>query len=444
MESSTEKVTFLEGRNAIEKWLKGKESWNRWVKENPNTEICFRKARFTNQHCIEKGISFDGYHFPNGVSFEATTFGGHVSFARADFGKGGVIFDFALFANGVNFSEAVFHEGNVSFLEAQFGGEHVIFNSVEFINSTVNFTLVNFQSGIVSFEETNFGKGNVYFRNSNFGNCNISFKEAIFEGNLFLDVANFGKGKLNLSGITAKAVDIEYDWTEENTEPPTLHLSEFSLRKATLDGPLILNNLEFNCVPDLLSTRLSHHIEMSGLKVNSERERADFRGLWSLRSNDTRAQAKLRRLKELCEQCKHTQEALDFNALENQATRWIHDKSFFRNVLDMCYSAISNYGRSYFRPLLYLFMSWYVFACIFVYYAVRWSITTEVFYHMLQLSIINSLPFISIGRELRDEIFSEHSLSLIDGLSFFMGLQSIISVILLFLTGLGLRNQFRL
>ncbi len=447
MDTPKNDKVILKGEAAIKKWKAGKDEWNKWVAENPNADVSFEQVNFALHRKGESEIAFAGYHFPNGdVDFSGAIFGdGYVDFSSATFGDGDVNFYRASFGDGyVNFDRASFGDGDVDFSGAIFGDGYVYFRDATFGNGDVNFNRASFGDSYVFFYGASFGDGYVFFNRAIFGDGDVSFRDATFGGATAFNVSTFGTGKLDLSGITAKSLDFEFSAHEKSAAPHSLYLSDFSLRKATIAGPLLLNHLTFNCIPDLRSTKISHHVDMTELKINLKRDRAGWQGFWHHNTNDVYAQAKLRRLKEIAEQFKHHEEALEFNALESKATRWVHEHSFFKNVLDMCYSFFSNYGRSVLRPLFALITTWLLFAGIYSYFAVKWCLTLRSYWDMFQLAAINSLPFVPIGKPLRDEVFTEYSLDLITGLSLIMGFQSLVSVVLIFLIGLGLRNQFRL
>ncbi|GBL03154.1 pentapeptide repeat-containing protein [Glaciecola sp. KUL10] len=502
------KRIVLEGDEAIALWQAGKKEWNEWVNQHPVADVNFICVDFASFRTEEKpDISFNQYNFPKGnVSFYGANFGkGDLRFERATFGEGDVDFSAATFGKGdLRFERATFGEGNVDFSAATFGKGDVVFYGATFGKGDVNFRCATFGEGDVDFRCATFGKGDVNFRcatfgkgdlrfevatfgegdlrferatfgegdvdfsnttfgegvvgfhgatfgdgdvsfsNTTFGDGDVSFSNTTFgDGKVYLNVNHFGKGKLLLSNIKCQAISFESRHGKIN-KSPVFDLTAFSLRGATINGPLVLNNLAFNCIPDLRSTKLSHHVDMDGLEVRPARERGNWKQLFTKTNNEETAQSKLRRLKEIAEQFKHHRQALKFNAQELQATRWTHNKSFFGNGLDILYSVTSDYGQSIKRPFLWLLVSWVSFATIFGFMSDKTIMSFESINHMLGLSIINSLPFITIGKAFQIDILEKYELTLIDNIFIAMSFQNIVSLILIFLLGLGLRNQFRI
>ncbi|WP_370245972.1 hypothetical protein [Marisediminitalea sp.] len=418
-------------------------------------EVSFTGASFGNGN-----VSFGGASFGDGeVSFGVASFGdGDVSFSGASFGEGDVKFELASFGNGyVSFGGASFGNGDVSFGEASFGNEdvsftgasfgngNVSFGGASFGNGDVSFIIASFGDGDVSFDGASFGDGNVSFDRASFGDGEVSFDEAIFDdGIVSFKNAILGNGSFSMETVRCQSLDFEWTRPSDISVSPAQLLDRFSLRKATIDGPLTLNNLNFNCIPDLRSTKLSHHVDMDGLTVNVSLKRGNWYQLWYKHVDDESAKAKLRRIKEIAEQFKHHQEALYFNALENLATRWVHERSIFKNILDIAYAKFSNYGLSVLRPFTALITTWICFASIYSGMANKFTLSFASFSHMLGLAMVNSMPFIPLGKNLQKEVFETYELTLIDSLFLVMTCQSVMSLFLIFLIGLGLRNQFRL
>ncbi|NVK54363.1 MAG: hypothetical protein HWE26_02005 [Alteromonadaceae bacterium] len=414
-----------------------------------------------NSACFGDGdVSFDDVTFGDGdVSFSGATFGGgSVSFNGASFGKGMKSFDTATFGTGnvtfykaifesgnVTFDKAMFGFGNVSFYRAKFGNGNFRFNNVNFGEGNVSFFGATFGVGSISFDKAAFGTGNVTFNKATFGGTFVSFDRADFgDGYTDFRVTHFGKGKLKLERINCKYISFELPMQKSDTPSPAIDLTTFTLRGAAIDGPLIMNNMEFNCIPDLRSTKLTHHVDMDGLKVNLVREKGSWKTCWHRYVKDKTAQSKLGRMKEIAEQFKHHHEALKFNALENQAKRWVNEPSFIKNVMDMLYSFVSDYGRSYVRPMIGLALSWLYFAMSYTLIAFIAAGKLPNLLHMLGFAVVNSLPFIPIGRSIRTKAEALYFSGSVDWVYGFITVQSIVSLILIFLIGLGLRNQFRL
>lgn len=487
MDNRNQDIQTLKSEAAVRLWQQGSLVWNEWVTKNPEYHISFEGVDFSQLVIVPYAtVSFIGLIFPKGnISFADANFGDrNVSFFTTDFGEGKVNFTRTKFGNGsVSFAGAQFGEGEVSFIGAkfgvgslyfgaQFGNGQVIFTHADFGDGDISFSGASFGDGKVEFCQANFGEGRLDFNRTNFGDGDVNFSGASFKKGvvsftravfgkgdvsffdatfskvyIYFDANEFGEGSLLLNGIQCGYISFEMHPSEEISGSPFESLTSFSLRGATIDGPLILNNLTFNCVPDLRSTKLSHHVDMDRLSVNLIRKRGTWKTCWHRYVDDKTSQAKLRRLKEIAEQFKHHRQSLHFNALEMQATRWTHNTSFLGNVLDLLYSAISEYGKSSLRPFSWLIGSWVVFTLFYWILAVSTksiSLSLVSVIHMFGFSVINSMPFVPIGKSMRDKAEVLYFSGTLDVLYGVIAVQSTISLVLIFLLGLGLRNQFRI
>jgi hypothetical protein len=78
----------------------------------------------------------------------------------------------------------------------------------------------------------------------------------------------------------------------------------------------------FSCVPDLVGTKTSHHISLAELECASNT--ATHKKIFK-RSVDEGDAERFRRLKELAEQNRDFEKALDFRVEEMRAARWHGD-----------------------------------------------------------------------------------------------------------------------
>ncbi len=145
---------FLKGKKAIELWLEGKDEWNKCVEKNPEARVDFSEVEFNKIDTINKVF--------NGYSKEPLNH--YISFEGFKFPNGGVNFELAIFGNGdIDFRGATFGDGNVSFMDADFGCGNVSFMGAKFGNGNVFFTRATFGDGTVSFYGATFGDGRVVF-----------------------------------------------------------------------------------------------------------------------------------------------------------------------------------------------------------------------------------------------------------------------------------------
>jgi hypothetical protein len=154
------------------------------------------------------------------------------------------------------------------------------------------------------------------------------------------------------------------------------------------------------------------------------------------------------RLKELSENNKDHQQALDFHVSQMRVERH-HLKSRVLKNMYFAFDIVSEYGRSISKPCSSLIISTLFFGFIYSYIAgtyysgTAWiiNIGNGFLYALSQI-----VPFVSSGRSAATEsinkLFSSHDIpNWLYGISL---IQGAISFVLLFLIGLALRNRFRL
>jgi hypothetical protein len=233
----------LEGLAAIELWKKGKEEWNKWVEEHPDTPVSFEDVDFSHHTTPEKGTNFEGFHFPNAfLRFTDTKFGdGDVSFHKAKFGDGDVSFTNAKFGDGgVLFHNAQFGDGNVSFNNAEFGDGGVWFKHTQFGDGNVHFMSAKFGKGDASFEGAQFGDGNVSFNYAQFGDRGASFSSANFgDGSVTFHNAQFGDGGAWFNQAKFGDGDVSFDDAQFGDRGVSFSNAQFG------DGNVSFTNAKF-------------------------------------------------------------------------------------------------------------------------------------------------------------------------------------------------------
>jgi uncharacterized protein YjbI with pentapeptide repeats len=429
---------ILEGSDAIDLWLEGKDEWNKWVKENRVANVSFAGVDFSQYKVTENSILFEEYNFPRGkVDFSKANFGnGEVSFSKAVFLEGNINFNSANFGEGsVNFRETTFGKCKVSFREASFGKGNISFRGASFGDGNISFQKVSFGDGNVDIHHANFGEGGVNFREATFRDGEIIFTETTFKGKVdfskanfekckvFFHHASFGKGNVIFREATFGEGQVFFENCTfyGNAEFSNLRACDavtlFSFRNVSFEKTFTISG-HFSCVVDMVGTKTSHHVELSGLICRLERKPH-----WILleKANDEKDAARLRRLKELAEMNKHHEAGLRFHADEMRAKRW-HETGKLASILDMLFSTVSNYGQSILRPAMGL-VALTLLASIFP--AIDLPIENET----LKSALSNSLPFLPASRALESSIASV--------------LHQLFAFIFIFLIGLGLRNRFR-
>ncbi|MGC3873691.1 hypothetical protein ACPF7Z_10515 [Halomonas sp. GXIMD04776] len=418
-------------------------------------DVYFFKASF--------GVGFvsfcDAVFGTGAVDFESTDFGmGAVVFSNTQFGDGDVSFKRAKFRNGREKKEDKEKKGHVIFSGAVFGEGNVVFD-----NAFIGFCPATSRLGKIEprkekidymnviFERTNFGAGEVSFNRTGFGNGKISFEDAVFgAGRVSFAGAEFGVGHIEFLR-TQVAADFRFLPTRlPGPGPLDFRYCTFSSRfeltrndqgsawekPLSFEGALFnsaveIRNVRFVDVPDFRSTAFTFYFSLENIDYIN-----DYHN-----SNNA---IKLRRLKDLAEKDGDHYLALRFHADELRTRRW-KQTSKFESVLDFLYDFLCGYGQTILRPTLCLFANTIVFSIIYFFISSKPLFETGLFGYLL-FSFTTSLPFLAISRDFRlysiNNLFNECDVSA--GLYALLSAQGLISAILLFLIGLGLRNHFRI
>lgn len=426
-----EKPNLLSKEASVLLWLQGKDAWNEWAKNNPDMGVDFSGVKFSipdllkiapnNKVLLEtnaKGdfsnLTFVNYIFPNVADFSNTEF------------NIPAIFDNTTFNGTADFSRTIF-------------SQDASFNTVAF-NSIASFHSAEFQNSVV-FGDCDF-KGNTLFTCSHFEMLayfpSTTFNEVVgFDHSTFAGGTHFKNTK-----FLCKEVYFEYiDCTD------TFNFDELDAKKVitlSFKGSVFEKDFNisgyFKCIPDLRSTKLNHHTDLTSMVYTLNRKNIFFTPI--KKATDTLDIGRLCRLKELAEQNKSHDMALAFHADELRAKRWSR-LNIIQSVMDIIYSVISNYGQSIMRPLLLIAISFLLFNS---YIISKSDIEIKSAYKpAATLSIATITPFLSISKEAREhgeQVLFEKQLP--ENFYLFSYAYASSSFVFLFLIGLGLRNRFRI
>ena len=311
------------------------------------------------------------------------------------------------------FQRFCFPTGEKNFDGATFGQGDVSFDDTIFGNGYVSFGRATFGQGQVVFRGINFGNGNFIFDAADLGQCSYNFEDTVFK-----DRASFA----NLRNVHAA--------------------KSFSFRHASFGGAFTLSSkATFGCVPDLVGTKASHHISLAGLKCKSPTE---THKRFFQRSVDKGDAERLRRLKELAEQNRDFEAAIDFKVEEMRAARWRNKHGFTSVFVEGLFYLVSDYGRSLVRPIVGLGSVWAGFAMLYVIAGKR-AFDCQPVGAGLSFSWGQMFIYVPTSKNAREDgmqaLFSSpHS----DWLFVATFSQSLLSLVLLFQVGLVLRNRFKL
>jgi hypothetical protein len=140
------------------------------------------------------------------------------------------------------------------------------------------------------------------------------------------------------------------------------------------------------------------------------------------------------RLKLEMDRLKKHEDELDFFALELQSRRILHGGVF--GVTIFMYKLVSDFGRSYVRPLVGLFVTFAVGA---VAYLPHFGLSK--YPRAVGLSLANTFGVFGFRKDFIDGQVIE---ALSRALKVFAALQTVAGIIFLFFFGLALRNHFRM
>jgi hypothetical protein len=133
---------------------------------------------------------------------------------------------------------------------------------------------------------------------------------------------------------------------------------------------------------------------------------------------------------------KRHEDELDFFALELQSRRVLQESVLKGSGLPIAfYGLLSDYGRSYARPLYALFAVAAVGTLVLL---LSGALAP---WQSLGLSLANTFNVFGFRKDFFDAATIEHLPALLKILS---AIQTILGAILLFLAGLGIRNRFRM
>ena len=421
------------------------------------------------------------------VDFGETKFvGGKADFKQVKFGPGNVCFDSAAFTrSGLNFADAEFKDGTFSFTNLAFcsplpSPKPVLVatqSSLEMMTamtiSDVIFDGADFKNGKIHVGETQFTDAELSFLNGKFSNCYISLSLLIFENStLVLTNTTFTRSRIDSNRVSFTRGNLICDNSDFLDTPVqflsmelgigkyTFERSRFdrgliladlrscgkadaiSVRYSSFDGPLVFEFDEpLSFAIDLVSTHIKHPLQLSALKcvfptmLNSSGYR---------QAKDKGDAERLRRLKELAEQNRDFEKAVDFRVEEMRAARWHGKHGWAAILVEGLFWLGSDYGRSLFNPIIGLIYTWFIGAVTYA------KVSQMPFtYH----EIIKAMPFswgqmfvyIPSSKEARTQglmpLFGEH---MPNWLYFITFSQSLLTLVLLFQVGLVLRNRFKL
>jgi hypothetical protein len=346
---------------------------------------------------FEQGAVFGGYLVRN-CFFLNATFSGAAVFARTTFSEA-AHFDGAAFSSWASFGGAAF-SGGASFDGATFSG-NASFGGAAF-------------SGGASFDGAAFSEG-ALFDGAAFSSwwASFSFGGAIVSGWASFDGATFS-GKASFDGAAfsggASFGGAAFD-------------QESSFVNAEMKGETFFEDAVFKTEPPrFFGAKLHQGTVWRGITWPPKPKNKDKAGTFI----DAYACLKLE-----MDRLKKHEDELNFFALELQSRRI--EQGPVWGFPFAIYGVLSDYGRSYLRPLGALIVVAAIGAAAF------WYFDARTYGEALGLSAANTLNVFGFRRDFGLAIDTPLAWLIV-----FSALQTILGVILLFLFGLGVRNKFRM
>ncbi len=357
------------------------------------SEVTFKKvAEFTKVTFGD--VEFDGVIFEGKADFikatceenavfNRTTFEVDVAFTEAVFKKD-VWFTNTTFKGSTTFSRTIFEE-DVGFNGVTFEGRMDI-TRVTFKGDT-QFKLTTFSGG-AQFSETTFNKMSI-FTEVNFNSYTI-FSKINFQGTSFFEKNNVS----NMVELTLPIIEEYFSITNtqwrkpENGKSSMYRISEPMFKKS---GKLVISG-SLGTTQDFIAGISLIEAEQENIEFNTEKWPQFYgrkiiideilleKGDTSITSDQV-AQI-YRRLRENYEKAKRYPEAGDFYKGEMEVTRKYRRGAEGRSEKRPCtdptwwlysiYLALSKYGESISRPLIWLFGSWFTMIILQRYYQQAW------------------------------------------------------------------------
>lgn len=281
-----------------------------------------------------------------------------------------------------------------------------------FIPANISFCNTIFQSG-ANFRRTHFNgelnmagktvfKSGAYFTNTKFNDFSISahFKqEANFNNAVFSGMADFNQ---------------------------SIFYSTTTFKSALFKKAANFSETAFKTLPNLLGSQIDGDISLN------------YEQIMDIQSHEVTHWAKLKL--ETSRMHLHEEEVSLFaKELEARAQKARRAKKLLINI----YKEISDYGRSIARPTILLF--WFILAFAALYNGIllgQSGVTIKAYL----MSVQSAFPLIPVDKQLLAKIQLYEKLSGLEIISLqtLRGLQTLLSTILLFLIGLGIRNRLRI
>jgi hypothetical protein len=307
-------------------------------------------------------------------------------------------FDDATFSDMTDFTSSTF-AGCTNFIGTTF-------------SSLTNFVGATF-SGLTSFRSANF-LAQVSFEKATFSNL-ADFQEVVFSG-----LAHFLAATFEVGVFFDRAVFLSEAFFFGATFNTVSRFDDVEMKSRTTFEMATFKKIP----PEFFGAKLHQGTVWRAITWPPPPNTEDFGDPGSFIDAYACLKLEMDRLK------KHEDE-LDFFALELQSRRVL--RGAVRGMPIALYGVLSDYGRSYLRPLVALFVAAAIGALAFWYFGARG------YGEAVGLSVANMFNVFGFRKD-----FDLHIDNLPAELKVFSAFQTILGTTLVFLFGLGIRNRFRI
>ena len=388
LHAALEPATVSQGDDAmanpedIKRAADGKKAWNRWAEANPKATADFSRASLYT-------ANFRGFIFPGEANFKHCHFAEDADFRHCHF-LGETSFSFAAFKRQADFSNCRFF-GDVDFDRVMFGG-NALFESSTFEAYTY---VVHSHFKYANFKSAKFNR--------------LEITHSTFRGKSTFNRASF-------KSAAFKGVAFEHPLT-------------------TFEAA------SFQDVPDFRSSSFDTPAIFHGMRVAG-----NWTGhRWNRRAVSSDDAEKYRQLKVLAADAKDFAKELDYFAEELRAKRSYETKGRAAIAVNVAYEWVSDFGRSIALPACWL--AGLTIGAAVLRLSGLWPgpcASTSIVGSLVLSASDAGLLFGSDKWKVREAAIVICNAQY--GLCAYVAgyLQSLFSLVLLFLIGLGLRNRFRL
>ncbi|MEM1378378.1 MAG: hypothetical protein AAGG69_13415 [Pseudomonadota bacterium] len=425
------------------------------------------------------GLSFEGRRFAINGDFEnATLVADDLDITSEQFSMSGL----SMSGSGLlSLSGSNIKSQHVNFYTLDASAAEIDYSETLFVGTIFIANKSKLDADLISFAEAAFDFKEIFFSDTQWSGTRLDFEGAAFSGkSLKFDRNEFGCSFTDFSNSTLSSETTVFDNSKFGGRASfsdvngVVNARHFSFRHCVFENSFDLSSDdEFGCVVDLTRTKMTNQFSLENVrcKINSEPDATVFERIlqrfeWYLHEDqindllkryrswewlskqrviDPKDVERLRRLKQIAGDNKNNRQAVDYRVKETKAERW-NGASTADHFFEFFFQKLSDYGRSEMRVLAWLGVTIVAFA--WIYASVKrttvegWDLVTA----SITYSLSQTLAFLPVSRTSRldyaDILFGENA-ALPLSVVWIASAQNLISVLLLFLFGLALRNRFR-